>query len=175
MITIPCIVLLAPLLLARYLPLFLINKVSLGRAAFFAPSEGGEKAAYLIYQLSSAALLVVPCFYSIKTSPPWFYIGLAVYAIGILLMTVSTVNFAIPSPSGINTNGICRFSRNPIYLAFFLCFLGYSFIAQSLVLLGIVIVFQISSHWIILSEERWCIEQFGDEYIEYMKKTGRYF
>jgi protein-S-isoprenylcysteine O-methyltransferase Ste14 len=36
------------------------------------------------------------------------------------------------------------------------------------------LVFQISSHWIILSEERWCVKQFGDEYIDYMKRVRRY-
>lgn len=45
---------------------------------------------------------------------------------------------------------------------------------QSLVLLAIVLVFQITAHWIIRSEERWCIKQFGAEYIQYMEKVRRY-
>lgn len=40
-----------------------------------------------------------------------------------------------------------------------------------LVLLGL---FQVSSHWIILSEERWCVREFGDEYTAYMGRVRRY-
>jgi protein-S-isoprenylcysteine O-methyltransferase Ste14 len=36
------------------------------------------------------------------------------------------------------------------------------------------LVFQISAHWIILSEERWCVNKFGQEYINYMNKVRRY-
>ncbi len=36
------------------------------------------------------------------------------------------------------------------------------------------IVFQISAYWIILSEERWCVKKFGEEYINYMNKVRRY-
>ncbi len=36
-------------------------------------------------------------------------------------------------------------------------------------------VYQISTHSIIISEERWCLEKFGNEYKEYMARVGRYF
>ena len=36
-------------------------------------------------------------------------------------------------------------------------------------------VYQISTRSIIISEERWCLEKFGDEYKEYMARVGRYF
>ena len=41
--------------------------------------------------------------------------------------------------------------------------------------MALVIMFQISAHWIILSEERWCLDRFGEAYEEYMKKVRRYF
>lgn len=43
------------------------------------------------------------------------------------------------------------------------------------VLLGLLAVFQISAHWIILAEERWCRQQFGAPHIRYREKVGRYF
>lgn len=43
------------------------------------------------------------------------------------------------------------------------------------VLLDLLAVFQISAHWIILAEERWCRQQFGAAYIRYREKVGRYF
>ncbi len=83
-------------------------------------------------------------------------------------------DFAKPSENGINLKGLYRFSRNPMYVAYFVYFLGCVILTHSLILFLILMVFQISAHWIILSEERWCIRQFGDEYIKYMNKVRRY-
>lgn len=67
-----------------------------------------------------------------------------------------------------------RISRNPMYVACFIYFLGCVLLTQSLILLAILIVFQISAHWIIRSEERWCIKKFGEEYKSYMSEVRRY-
>ena len=94
--------------------------------------------------------------------------------LGIVLCAISIMFFAFPNAEGLNINGIYQFSRNPMYVAYFICFIGMSLLTQSLILLGIVIIFQVSAHWIILSEERWCIKRFGKSYEEYMKKVHRY-
>jgi len=67
------------------------------------------------------------------------------------------------------------FYHNPIYVAFFVYLLGCALMMQSLVFFALLIVYQVSVHWVILSEESWCIEQFGNEYIQYMKSVRRYF
>ncbi len=59
-------------------------------------------------------------------------------------------------------------------VAYFICFTGIALLAQAWILLAVVVVFQISSHWIILSEERWCLDQFGTDYEQYMKEVRRY-
>jgi len=88
---------------------------------------------------------------------------------------IATMNFAFPNVEGLNTNGLYHFSRNPMYIAYFVYFLGTSLLTQSGILFVILVFFQISAHWIILSEERWCIEKFGDSYKEYRTKVPRYF
>ncbi len=75
---------------------------------------------------------------------------------------------------GINLNGLYRVSRNPMYIAYFIYFLGCALLTHSLILLALLICFQVSAHWIILSEEKWCIKKFGEEYIKYMNKVRRY-
>jgi len=45
---------------------------------------------------------------------------------------------------------------------------------QSLLLFIFTIIFQISAHWIILAEERWCLVEFKEEYQEYLQKVRRY-
>lgn len=103
-----------------------------------------------------------------------FYVGTVLYFAGLCLCAVSMVNFSSPDDTGLNINGIYRFSRNPMYVAYFICFMGMAFLTQSLVLMGIIMIFQSSAHWIILAEERECRERFGKAYEEYMKTVRRY-
>ncbi|WP_312699010.1 methyltransferase [Sedimentibacter sp.] len=163
-----------PLILIRFGFLSLLDKKALKRAAFFAPLIGIEKAAYCFYQISNILIFIYLCFLKITTDSYWFYIGLVIYGLGVLLCLVSVSNFATPSENGINLRGLYQISRNPMYVAYFIYFLGCVLLTQSMILLLILLVFQISSHWIILSEERWCIKRFGEEYINYMNKVPRY-
>lgn len=168
--------LLIPFFLIRFGLLALLDKAAVRRAAYFPPPEGKEMAAYWFYQLSNAAIFICMFFLNIKTGPPGaFYAGVAVYAAGAVLLAVSIINFASPSGSGINQSGLYRVSRNPMYVAYFLYFIGCVLLTQSWLLLGIVLMFQLSAHWIIRAEERWCVRQFGAEYTQYMKKVRRYF
>ena len=108
-------------------------------------------------------------FLKIRPGDSWqFYTGLICYILGLCLCTAAMVNFSFPDETGFNRRGLYRFSRNPMYVAYFICFAGMAFLTRSGILLGLVILFQISAHWIILAEERWCIRKFGDRYREYM-------
>lgn len=96
-----------------------------------------------------------------------FYTGLCLCA---ATMTV----YAFPDNKGLNTNGIYRFSRNPRYVGYFICLTGMSILTSSLMLFCIILVFQISAHWIFLAEELECTQWFGVAYIQYMKRVRRY-
>lgn len=165
---------LIPFILIRFVLLGILDKEALNRAAFFAPLLGKEKAAYWFYQISNILLFVYLCFLKITTNPYWLYTGLVIYGSGVLFCIVSVSNFAKPAENGINLKGLYRISRNPMYAAYFIYFLGCVLLTQSLILLAILMVFQLSAHWIILSEERWCVKKFGEEYINYMNKVRRY-
>ena len=166
--------LLIPIILIRYGLLSILNKEALKRAAFIPPLNGREKAAYWFYQVSSILLFVYQFFLLIRTDTVWFFPGLIIYSVGILFCIVSISNFAKPEENGINLKGLYRVSRNPIYVAYFIYFLGCVLLTYSLILLILLIIYQVSAHWIILSEERWCVKEFGEKYIEYMKKVRRY-
>ncbi len=166
--------LLMPLLVIRFVILGMLDKQALKRAAFFPPLIGREKAAYYVYQISNVFLLLYLFFLKIKMEGLLFYTGLVVYGLGIIVCTVSVFDFARPKMNGINVSGLYRFSRNPMYMGYFLYYLGCVLLTRSFVYLAALIVFQVSTHWIILSEERWCIQAFGEEYLGYMKKVRRY-
>ncbi len=163
-----------PLIFIRFVLLGILNKGALKRADFFAPLIGKEMVAYFFYQISNIMFFVYLCFLKITTDSYWVYVGLVIYGLGLLLCLLSVLNFAKPAENGINLKGLYRVSRNPMYVAYFIYFLGCVLLTQSLILLAILLVFQISAHWIIKSEERWCLKKFGEEYINYMKKVRRY-
>lgn len=169
------IILLIPFLLIRFILLSAINKKAIGRAAHYAPVRGKERIAYYIYQISNIGIFIYLAFLTIKVDFSWkFYSGTVFYLFGLCLCAITIVAFAYPDSTGLNINGIYKFSRNPMYVSYFICFIGMALLTQSMVLFVMVCIFQISAHWIILAEERWCIDKFGVVYKEYMKKVRRY-
>ena len=175
MIMVNGILLLIPFLVIRFVLLSILNPQSIQRAAYFAPVQGSERIAYYIYQISNIGMFLYLIFLKLKIDFSWkFYSGLICYLVGLCLCAISIVNFSSPDDSGLNINGVYKYSRNPMYVAYFICFLGMALLTQSLILLVVVVIFQISAHWIILAEERWCIEKFGAIYEEYMKNVRRY-
>jgi protein-S-isoprenylcysteine O-methyltransferase Ste14 len=167
-------ILLLPLILIRYVLLYLLSKDAFRRAAHFPPFAGKEKVAYYVYQASSILMFAYLLFLRVTGESPWLAVGLPVFAAGAVLCAVSVIHFAKPDGKGLNRNGLYRVSRNPMYVSYFLYFMGCVLLTKSPVLLILLLAFQISSHWLILSEERWCFREFGDEYARYMSQVRRY-
>lgn len=167
-------ILVIPILLIRYVFMRMISREAMKRANFFPPTEGKEQIAFYAYQITSIILFIYLFFNSIELKTILNYLGLIIYLIGMILYMKSIIDFSKPQAGGINKSGLYKYSRNPMYVAFFLYFLGCSLLIDSWIYFSILIVFQISVHYLILSEERWCIEKFGEEYKEYMNKVRRY-
>lgn len=73
------IFLLLPFLMIRFLLPFILNPKSLARAAYFAPVQGREKAAYYIYQISNIAMFVYLLFLNVLIENSWQFLqGLSV-------------------------------------------------------------------------------------------------
>ena len=169
------ILLLLPFFLIRFGLLSLLDKSAIQRAAHFAPMEGRERTAYWLYQLSNIAIVIYLFFLRVKFTPALpFYAGAILYLLANLLLILSVVNFATPARDGLNRQGLYRFSRNPMYVAYFLYFLACSLLTQSALLFAFVLLFQLSAHWIILAEERWCENNFGEAYRQYKRQVRRY-
>ena len=167
-------ILVLPILLIRFGILSILSKEAVKRAAFYPPTEGNEKAAYWIYQITTLFLVMIPIFAKVKLNNTLSFIGLGIYIAGMILYTISIIQFAKPNQNKLNIAGLYKISRNPMYVAFFLYFMGIGMLTGSWLLLFILIIFQVSVHYLILSEERWCIKEFGEEYIKYKNKVRRY-
>lgn len=166
--------LLSPLFLIRYVLLAFLNKKALIKAAHFPPMQGTEKIMYILYQLSTLAMIVYLFFLKISAEKIFLLVGLIVYILGVILLLLSVIAFASPNGDSVNKSGVYNFSRNPMYVAYFLYFLGCAVLTASIPLLLIILLFQFSAHWVILAEERWCTSHFGLAYTQYASEVNRY-
>lgn len=89
-------------------------------------------------------------------------------------MRGAVVSFGRPSRAPFREDGLYRFSRNPMYVSYFVYFAGCVLPDPLPAPAALVLLFQLSEHWIILAEERWCREQFGAPYEAYRKRVRRY-
>lgn len=154
-------ILFIPFLCVHFGLLSKLNNTGIKRAAHVPSMYGMEQFAYWLYQISNAAIILYLCFLSVEIRHSWvLYIGLIIYILGLVLCTITIYHFAFPSTLGFNNNGLFRYSRNLMYVAYFDFFMRCSLLTSSWLLGGITILFQISAYWIILSKERWCIAQF---------------
>ena len=163
-----------PILLIRYLLTSLLNREAVKRAAFFPPTQGLENPAYWINIGTTLLLLVIPFFLTIKLTGFMGIAGIGLSLTALVLYGISIIHFARPDASGINRSGLYTVSRNPMYVAFFLYFLGACMLTRSWLLLAVLLIFQGSVHFMILAEERWCRETFGEPFINYLHKVRRY-
>lgn len=168
-------VLLIPFFLVRFGLLSRFGREAVVRAARFAPLYGGEKAAYWVYQLCTAAILLSLFWLKIRAGHLWaLCLGLLLYLPGLGLCGASVVGFSSPNRQGLVTDGVYRLSRHPMYLSYLLIFLGMAALTYSPILFFLVLLFQLSARWIVRSEERWCLLEFGDAYRRYMEQVRRW-
>ena len=71
------------------------------------------------------------------------------------------------------TTGLYRWIRHPMYTVFIIYFLSLFLVSTNLFLLVTFIIMVITFIFRIPKEEEMLINQFGDAYREYMKRTGR--
>jgi protein-S-isoprenylcysteine O-methyltransferase Ste14 len=111
----------------------------------------------------------------------WVGIALLVLGIGIAIwgrrtMQVAGTNISPSLPATtIVTSGPFRFSRNPLYVALTLVYLGLTLAFNTwwgVVFLAPVLV--IMHRGVVLREERYLGEKFGDSYRQYRHKVRRY-
>lgn len=72
------------------------------------------------------------------------------------------------------TDGVYRFSRNPMYAAFILFLVpAIALIANNLLLLAVSLAMYAVFTCLIGQEEAWLRKEFGEEYESYCRKVGR--
>lgn len=109
------------------------------------------------------------------------YISYSFLCVGLFFVVLSMFNlgkstrFGLPEENTIfKTKGLYKVSRNPMYVGFDLLTISSIVYTLNLWILLIGAYSLIIYHLIILGEERFLKERFGDEYVSYLKKVRRY-
>jgi len=127
---------------------------------------------------SSKYIIFIAAFYSIflplKLGTMWFYVGLPIVLLGLAGMVIVMVNWAnAPSDEPI-AQGFYRYSRHPMYVTYFLVFLGTSIATASWLFLLFLFLFTAGTMAFVDFEEKGCFEQYGEAYRKYMDRTPRW-
>ncbi len=81
----------------------------------------------------------------------------------------------IKSDHQLITTGPYERVRHPMYTVLILFFFGLSLVSANLIVILFAVLLMLAfPFWVRIEEEK-MIEVFGEEYIEYMKRTGRFF
>ena len=107
-----------------------------------------------------------------------FWIGLPFFIIGIALNVIAMHSFA-QFTGGVNTTGIYRYFRHPMYLGGFffllgLCLMGWSMSVWSTAFLALFIPSIPYYHWTALLEESFLEHKYGESYLKYKQSVPRY-
>lgn len=138
------------------------------------PFEGWEKIGVVISMLITLLLLVSSIFLPLKLGTVWFYAGLTIYLIGLLMFLAAIVNIATTPPSRPFTDGMYRYSRHPMFIGSSLTFIGVGIATASWSFLLFAVVQTVLNAYLTVAEERGCLETYGDEYEAYLDKTTRW-
>ena len=134
-----------------------------------------EKRLLRINMMCWIASWIYSIFVPLKLGTPWFYVGLPIYLVGLIFVTLATLIFAKTSSDKPNTEGVYRISRHPMYLGLILIYLGVGIASASWIyLLVLIIVLGMYIPVLAIPEERLCLEKFGNACREYMNRTPRW-
>lgn len=163
--------LILPLLLARLGLMRMLKPSALRRASFNPPLEDRARWAMPVYMISEGLLLLYPFFLTIKGAG-WIALGLPFMVVGLVLVGLSALEFT--RSDGPLVGGIYRYSRNPMYVGYFLYFVGVGLVTASWLYIAIAFAEQVGLYGLIRAEERWCEAEYGEPYHRYRQQVRRY-
>jgi protein-S-isoprenylcysteine O-methyltransferase Ste14 len=113
-------------------------------------------------------------FVPLRIGTPWFWLGLASFIAGLMLVVMATVAVAGTPTDKPFTSSVYRLSRHPMYLSMIFVYLGVSIAASSWLFLLITVITFVLQRYQAMKEERYCCAKFGDAYRQYMRRTARW-
>ena len=138
------------------------------------PLNRTEKRINFFSMLIFFILFIYSIFLPLPLGTAWLYTGLALFVLGLIIFEIAEISWATTPIDAPITRGIYRYSRHPIYVGVFLQFIGAAIASASWVFILLMVVNIILSIMLVVAEERFCCEKYGDAYREYMNRTPRW-
>lgn len=109
--------------------------------------------------------------------------GALLISLALVLWVLTLVHFKASLRLGLDatnrgkliTTGIFSVSRNPFFLSLDLYFFGVALVFPNVFMIVFALAALVGIHLSILKEERFLLQNYGEEYQNYQQKTGRYF
>ena len=118
--------------------------------------------------------LIISIFVPINIGTWWFYAGLIIYLLGLVMVLLFSISFATAPLEEPLSKGVFAISRHPLYLGFFLANVGIGIACASWVFLLCALVWIVSWQYEADEEEHILLEKYGDAYRQYMDRTPRW-
>lgn len=155
---------------------YLINRTAYKR--FGSPPDiKSGKSIRIIGYIATAIFYIVflyTIFLPLKLGTAWFYAGLIIFLLALLMTITAGLNFITTPPGRPVTKGIYRYSRHPMYLSQYLVLVGIGIATASWIILLVSIIFMIFLKFYTDYEERHCRERYGESYKEYLARTPKW-
>jgi protein-S-isoprenylcysteine O-methyltransferase Ste14 len=163
-------------MLINFLPMPIIMRVHKGLTGEVTKqySEAHRHMTYIEWVLWGLAF-VYSIFLPLRLGTMWFYVGLPIAIVGTVTYIMVIVSF-VNTPIGEKpvTTGLYRYSRHPMYITQLVMLIGVGIASASWLFLLLTIVYQALGFIYAGSEERICLEKYGDAYREYMERPPRW-
>lgn len=119
-------------------------------------------------------LMICSIFLPLKLGTVWFYTGLFIYFLGLVIITIAMVNIASTPLGKLFEKGAYRYSRNPESLGMIMVFIGIGIASASWFYLLLSAILVVLTYFTVAAEERFLIGQYSDAYRDYMNRTPRW-
>ena len=175
-----------PLLAALVLCGFVVIDLVMKRFTFWPPPHKGSwqnRSFIWLFRVIVYGLIVVTVHFlltdleRVRTWP--FGLGVALVVIGFAGGFAATFGLgwknAFGSKEGLRTDGIFRYSRNPIYVATWVGLAGWAIAAPAPAIVGALIFWAAGYLGAIFLEEDWLRKQYGTEFDVYCQNVPRFF
>ena len=163
-------------MLYHFLPMplmMLVHKEVMQEAS--KPHSEIERKLYPVGWIMWVAAFIYSIFLPLRVGTMWFYVGLPISLVGLIAYTLVVASFITTQMEKEPlTRGIYRYTRHPMYVTQFVMFAGVGIACASWVFLLFLVVYTIFSVMLAISEERHCLEMYGDVYRQYMNRTPRW-
>lgn len=141
---------------------------------------------YLVGAIGIAAIFsfilsyyrLIPVYYINELNMVFIVLGIILIVTGAVFWVSAVIKSKIDMQVESNrlvTTGIYAYVRHPIYAAFFYVAVGLIFISQNIILFILPVFFwAFLTLAMIRTEEKWLVDLYGDEYINYAERVNRF-